>query len=56
MIEEEKIEPIQKMKISHLVDNLGLPESVARALLLKFAWDEKAVENKFIDDFDLLKN
>ena len=56
MIEEDKIDAIQKKKISHLVDNLGLPESASRALLLKFAWNEKMVENKFIDDFDLLKN
>ena len=55
-IEESKIEAIQKKCINQVVESLGLPESIARGLLLKFNWSPKKVENKFLDDMDLLKN
>ena len=37
------------------MDNLGLPETIARALLLKLSWDVNQVENKFMDDIDILQ-
>lgn len=46
---------LEKKRIAQIIDEIGLSETLARALLLKFEWNSSLVINKFLDDPDLLK-
>ena len=54
IMDKDQIEKKQEVNIDEVIETLGVSDSVARSLLIKFLWDKEKLIQKFYDGNDLV--